>query len=390
MAAHQPIAYAFGMSKIKDHVRLDAWPLVESLLPAGWREQAKTLGALRRARQIRDPATLLRVLLIHLADGCSLVETAVRATELKLCELSDVAVLKRLRAGGEWLNWMCRGLWASRGRRLANLDRRVRAVDSTMVVETGETGTQWRVHYSLNLSDLRCDYFEVTSADKGESLAKFPVLKGDVLVGDRGLAIADPIGGVIARGGDVLVRASLHNLPMYSPNHERFRPLAKLRRLRVGAPAEWPAWLRTKDGRWIVGRMIAIRRSARSAAAAQRRVNQKARGRGTVASAQALEAALYMTLWTSLSAKELDAAEALRLYRQRWQIELSFKRSKSILGLGQLPKHSDESSRAWLHGKLLVALLIERLIVEADSFSPWGYPLEANAQPMAGNQVHGA
>lgn len=366
------------MSKVKDDLRLDAWPLVESLLPAGWREQAKTLGALRRARQIRDAATLLRVLLIHLADGCSLVETAVRAAELKLCELSDVAVLKRLRASGEWLNWLCRELWVSRGRRLATLDRRVRAVDSTMVVETGETGAQWRVHYALNLGDLRCDYFEVTGIDKGESLARFPVRKGDLLVGDRGLAQADPIGGVIARGGDVLVRASLHNLPMYLADHERFRPLPRLRRLRVGAPAEWPAWLRTKDGRWIGGRLIAIRRSARSAAAAQRRVRRKAQQQGRAPSVKALEAALYVTLWTSMSASELDAVGALRLYRQRWQIELSFKRSKSILGLGQLPKHSEESSRAWIHGKLLVALLIERLIAEADSFSPWGYPLEAN------------
>lgn len=377
------------MSKIKDDLRLDAWPLIESLLPAGWREQAKALGALRRARQIRDAGTLLRVLLIHLADGCSLVETAVRAAELELCELSDVAVLKRLRASGEWLNWLCRGLWASRGRRLAGLDRRVRAVDSTMVVETGETGAQWRVHYALNLGDLRCDYFEVTSVDKGESLAKFPVRKGDLLIGDRGLAKADAIGGVIARGGDVLVRASLHNLPMYTADHGRFRSLTRLRRLRVGAPAEWPAWLRTKDGRWIGGRLIAIRRSARSAAVAQRRVRRKAQQRGVNASAKALEAALYLTLWTSVGASEVGAAGALGLYRQRWQIELSFKRSKSILGLGQLPKRSGESSRAWLHGKLLAALLIERLIAEADSFSPWGYPLEANTQPLEGDQVHG-
>ena len=56
---------------------------------------------------------------------------------------------------------------------------------------------------------------------------------------------------------------------------------------------------------------------------------------------------------------------------------------KSILGLGQLPKSTDASARAWIHGKLLVALLIERLLQEADAVSPWGYRLAAATEPMA-------
>lgn len=46
----------------------------------------------------------------------------------------------------------------------------------------------------------------------------------------------------------------------------------------------------------------------------------------------------------------------------RWQIELVFKRLKSIAQLGHLPKHDDRSSRAWLYGKLLVTLLAQKLI----------------------------
>jgi len=52
-----------------------------SFLPSEWQEKAKELGALRRCRKIPDAETLLRVLLIHLADGCSLRETAVRASK---------------------------------------------------------------------------------------------------------------------------------------------------------------------------------------------------------------------------------------------------------------------------------------------------------------------
>jgi len=71
----------------------------------------------------------------------------------------------------------------------------------------------------------------------------------------------------------------------------------------------------------------------------------------------------------------MTARQALSTYRHRWQLELVFKRAKSIMGLGQLPKYSDASSRAWLNGKLLVAMLVEKLWQYAEDFSPWGYDL---------------
>jgi hypothetical protein len=86
------------------------WSVIESVLPRGWAEAARSTGALRRTREFDDPAALLRVLLIHLADGCSLRETAVRARAGRLADVSDVALLKRLRGSGEWFRWMAEQL----------------------------------------------------------------------------------------------------------------------------------------------------------------------------------------------------------------------------------------------------------------------------------------
>lgn len=379
-----------GMTSQRTGGTLDDWSLIQRLLPSGWEAQAKVCGALRRTRVIRDAPTLLRILLVHLADGCSLAETAARAAELGWCRISVVAIIKRLRASAAWLNWMAQSLWIAGKRKLPKLGRRVRAVDSTWVLESGATGSRWRIHYALNLANLRCEHFEVTDEHVGESLTRFPIEPGDVLIADRGLALASGIGHVAQRGGMVLVRTTLNNLPLFDVKGRRVRILPRLRRLRVGVAQEWPLCVKGPSPSLIAGRLIAVRRSARAAEAARRRVRRRAQKTGHVIKPATLEAAGYFLVWTNVPASELANSAALELYRSRWQIELAFKRSKTLLGLGQLPKHNDDSSRAWLHGKLLVALLVERLIAEAEAFSPWGYALEEAPQSVARSPLDGA
>lgn len=62
----------------------------------------------------------------------------------------------------------------------------------------------------------------------------------------------------------------------------------------------------------------------------------------------------------------------MEIYRARWQIEIAFKRLKSLAELGHLKKHGPDAARAWLQGKLLVALLADALLATAEHFSPWG------------------
>jgi transposase len=77
----------------------------------------------------------------------------------------------------------------------------------------------------------------------------------------------------------------------------------------------------------------------------------------------------------------VTADEVLETYRRRWQVEIHFKRLKSIPGFGDLPKKNPAASQAWLNGKIMVALLIEAFIAKA-SFSP-GNPIKYRPQYMA-------
>ena len=66
----------------------------------------------------------------------------------------------------------------------------------------------------------------------------------------------------------------------------------------------------------------------------------------------------------------------LQWYIIRWQVELVFKRFKALAQLGHLLKYDDESAEAWLYGKFLLARLVEKLNVHAESISLCGYGLE--------------
>ena len=94
-----------------------------------------------------------------------------------------------------------------------------------------------------------------------------------------------------------------------------------------------------------------------------------------------MEFARYVIVFTTFPAL-MSASQVLEWYRIRWQVELVFKRFKSLAQLGHLPKYDDESAKAWLYGKLLVALLVEKLIRHAIAISPWGYDLEATSPPQ--------
>jgi Transposase DDE domain len=361
---------------------LDDWPLVCQLLPSRWEEQAFLLGALSRARRFPNAAILLRVLLVHLAGGCSLKETATIAQQAGWCHVSSVALFKRLRSAEQWLRWMANELWKRRPTPSLPHGYRVRAIDATTVERPGATGTDWRVHFSVNLLDLQCDFFEITDSHGGETFRRIPVAPGDLVLGDRCYGTPPGIAHVAQAGGRVLVRVNHKTLPLLDIGRHPFRLAEELRTLAVGQVQEWFTIVRCGECDYP-GRLVAVKRDRWSACLERRAVRKRAAKKQRKPSQTALFLAEYFFVWTDVPAHILDAQAVLAWYRCRWQIELNFKRMKSILGLGQLPKKRDDSCRAWLHGKLLVALLLEQLLDAAEHFSPWGYELAPATQSLA-------
>ena len=120
-------------------------------------------------------------------------------------------------------------------------------------------------------------------------------------------------------------------------------------------------------------RICAIRKSPEQVERAKRKTRRKMRApHKKPLDPAAIEMSEYFVVGTSLPTDAFSSAQVLELYRLRWQVELAFKRLKSIMQLGQRPKTDPESCRAWLYGKMLYALLCYAIVDKGRSFSPWG------------------
>jgi hypothetical protein len=361
----------------------EEWRLVKSLLPGDLEMLARQSGALQRARGVKDAETLLRLLFLHVAGGLSLEQTALRAAQLGLAEISAVALFKRLRSARPWLEELCTQVIAERTAahpvEWPLPGRTYRVLDATDIREPGATGSSWRLHYSITLPGLRCDFARFTPHTTGERLQQLPAKPGDIVLADRAYGKRAQIAWLMDAGADAVIRLHPPAFPVLEPSDEDETDLpvdwlAKLDTLPALKPGEWTVHFKSGAKSYRV-RVCAIRKSATAAAGARHRLEVEARKKGRVPQEQNLRLTDFVVVLTTLSTRQLSTARVLDLYRCRWQVELAFKRLKSLLAFSAVPKSDAESARSWMQTKLLESLLIERLLEQSRALSPWGYVL---------------
>jgi hypothetical protein len=359
----------------------DDWPIIRRLLPDDLEQSAREHGAMRRRRgQINSGEQLLRLILMHVAGGLSLEQTVTRAQARGLATLNAMALHKRLCTSRQWLEALTAYLLAGikvhlhQNEDCWGLGRRVRILDATDIQEPGSTGSSWRIHYSLRLPEMCCDFFELTDHHGAESLRRLPVEPGDLVLVDRGYNDREAVGRIMACGGKLILRYNSGAFPLLDSAGRPLDPLINLRPLKIGEVGEWEVRFLAK-GQPVCARLCALRKSPEQARRARLKAKRKAERNQVRIRPETLEYAEFVVLLSTLSSQEMELSVVLEFYRARWQIELAFKRLKSLLQMGQVPKKKEASCRAWMQAKILTALLIERLLCESRFFSPWGYPL---------------
>jgi hypothetical protein len=331
---------------------------------------AHTAKAFLRPRGIPDAVAMLRIVLTYCLGDGGLRATAAWAAAIGLADISNPAVLFRLRNCGDWFLVLIGQLLAAATPKAAG-GRLIRLIDGTTVQKPGPKARQsnklWRIHAAFDLPVERFGHFELTDEHGGEQLDRIPVVKGEIRIGDRIYLQPDRIAAVRAAGGDVVVRAGWRNARWLDEQGEPFDMHAAL--AQPVDRIDCPVWIGRKDGPPMALRLVALRKSPAAAEAARRAVRQQARKSGYTPSQATLDAADWLILVTSLAAEAFTTDDILALYRLRWRIELGFKRLKTLIGLRKPPGADERSARPWILARLLLILLLEPL-VEALEDSP--------------------
>ena len=353
------LSYAAGMDPLLVHEK-EEWPYVLTLLPPDLEDSALQNRALRRCRKVPDAAALMRMALAYAVSDLSLKDVAAWAHALGVAEITGPGLFYRLREAEAWLE---RVLGQTLQRQLPEETRprrRLRIVDATVITGPGATGTEWRAHVLLDPDSGGFRAVELTDASGGEEYGRHPLQPGEVILGDRAYATARGLWAVQAAGGWVVARMNPHSIRACDRERKPIRLLDREEQVPSVGGTEFsidipiPPQKRSKSHKtwplnraqgWVAARAIAGRTR-----------------RGEV-----------IWILTTLPAAQAPPAELLQLYRLRWQIELFFKRLKSLLHLDTLPSRQGPTARSWMLARLLAAALAQKLVQPSGPLSPWGY-----------------
>lgn len=343
--------------------RLDKWSSVVSHISSliDLDNSARSHRALIRKRAVRSASDLLHLALLYGPGGLSLRGTVSVATEAGIAELCDVSLLDRLRNSGDYLADVLDHLLAHR-RGGTPTEGRLNLVDGSTVSVPGSDRSDWRLHARYEPARGGFTDLVITEAKTAEALCCVAVRPGDVLVKDRGYARLRNFVHAQTNGAHFITRIGWQSVKLYDASGARFDLFAALPET---GPAVVEHGVRIGGGPdSVAARLIIARKPPDAIERQMKRLNRKASKAGQVTDPRTRHAAGFMMLVTSVSAEDATADEIVRLYRMRWQIELAFKRMKSLGRFDELRADDPRLARTWLLAHLIAVVLIEASLGE--------------------------
>jgi Transposase DDE domain len=356
---------------------LNIWEQVQAHLPPGFDAQraARERRAFLRRREVKDVASLFRLAMAYGGCGMSLSETCAWAAALKLACMSEPSLMQRLCKAASWLGDIVAALISQQATMPAKRwgGYRLRAIDATAICAPGADRTSWRLHLGYDLASGQVDQIALTDGRGAENLQRLRYQPGEIVLGDRIYARARNLRLVKSEGADFIVRTGWNALRLRHSDGSEFDLFATLR-AQVGQEGEVRVCVDEGEGvsQPLELRLIIWRKTPEQARAEQERLLKNAKKRGTKVDPRSLEAAQYVMLVTSLALDAFPAPDVLAIYRFRWQIELAFKRMKSLAGLDELAAKEPALAQAWIYARLIAFLIAEQIAGQIPDSPPSG------------------
>lgn len=353
---------------------LHGWDEIRRYLPSDYRQLAaehRQVETQYGNAKIRTADDLLRLILLHVGANLPLRQTVALMAESGGPSLAPMRLHKKMCRAAPYLQALVAKLvaWPVEGAVERWGGYTFTAVDATVVTRPGSVGTDARIHTKLRVADVSLVDVQVTDNKSGESFRRFTWEAGELAVGDRAYGTALGVDHVTRAGADVLVRYRLGGLPLCTLAGEPLNVLEQVRAMGDDELLDLDIHA-LLEHRHIDGRLIAMRLPSEAAERARKRLVRENGTKTRATSAQSLEAAGYVILFTTTKRNRLDANRCLQGYRLRWQIELQFKRWKSLCSFDYLPNQRDDTTLAWLYAKVLLGALLDRMASIPSELSP--------------------
>lgn len=331
-------------------------------LPPESEQMARECQAFQRARVIKSADELLYLVLLYSIADLSVREIAgVCAGSGK--PISDEGVRQRLAACPQWVEGLLgKVLPASTLPPWAEGRWQLVLCDGSQISGPGAAGTDYRWHLAYDPVAQQICELHVSDVHTGESLTRYQLGPGMVVLGDRNFAKAPALVAARAQGAHVVVRMSPQYLKLWTREGAAFDLVAALRAAGEQPQVSFALQVREdKSGQAIPVWIHALHLSEQQCNRARRHAKRQAARKGQTPRAQTLFLSEWVLVLTTLPPEELSAEVVLELYRVRWQVELVIKRYKSLLDAAHVrAKQGSPLAEVYLLGKLLFAVLVER------------------------------
>jgi hypothetical protein len=328
-------------------------------LPPETTQMARECKAFVRAKKVKTPEQLLRVVFLYCGLDKALREVAGTFTALYEA-ITDQAVAERLRACGPWVQALLRRMLPLAQGDTLPAGRRFVVIDASSIQAPGATGTDHRLHLAMDLLSLQFLEVLVSDVHTGETLKHFTLAPGDVAVADRGYAQCQGMHAAVAQGADLIVRLNPFSVVLRDAAGVPLELGVTLKRQHTETLRTLAVTLCATGGQHAVrGWVHAYRLNAEQANRARHKCRQGHK-KGTPSAASLLLAG-WVLVCTTLAPAVLSAQTIMALSRCRWQVAIAIKRWKRVLDVDALRAQAHSPlAEVGLHGNLLSALMLER------------------------------
>jgi hypothetical protein len=321
---------------------IDHYPAFLVRLPASLKLEtlAREHKAFQRPRGVRSGANLLRLALAWGPGGYSLQQVAAWACEQGIADITDEALIQRLHGTGDFLQAVSEQLLEPITQAPCWHGRVLRICDSSSLSQPASKGTDWRLHGVYDLGFGGFSHLELTDGHGGEALDRGQPVAGEIRIADRGYANAPAwqrFCNASKGEADYIVRMRWNTVRLVDEAGVVLDLIKLLQDLPVETQIHEFA-VSVQSGKHqapVPIRLVVRRKTPAAIEAARKQLRQNASRKQQKLDDRSLVAAEFLILATSLSGGEFPATDIITVYRLRWQIELAFKRLKSLLHIAK-------------------------------------------------------